>query len=63
MGKFRVSVDHGLCIGCGACELNCDNFKLVDGKSNPIKAEVDEIGCNQIASDGCPVNAIKVESE
>ncbi|MCF7860906.1 ferredoxin [Candidatus Woesearchaeota archaeon] len=61
MVKFKISVNHNLCIGCGACEQNCDNFKLTDGKSSPVNSEVDEIGCNQEASDGCPVSAISVE--
>ena len=63
MAKYVISVDHEKCIGCGACEQNCDNFKLSDGKSNPIKPEVDEIGCNQEAADGCPVSAINVEKK
>ncbi len=61
MAKYKISVDHEKCIGCGACEQNCDNFKLSDSKSNPIISEVDEIGCNQAAADGCPVGAISVE--
>ncbi len=56
--KIAVSVDQEKCIGCGACENICNNFKLVDGKSVPVKSEVTEIGCNQEAADICPVEAI-----
>ncbi len=62
MTKYVISVNHETCIGCGACEQNCDNFKLTDRKSNPIDSEVDEIGCNQEAAEGCPVAAISVEA-
>ncbi len=61
MTKYKISVNHDKCIGCGACEENCNNFKLKDEKSNPINFKVDEIGCNSQARDDCPVGAIRVE--
>jgi len=60
MVKYSVSVDKELCIGCGACTVACDNFIMNDDKAKPVKSEVDDIGCNQEAADGCPVSAIKV---
>ncbi len=61
MVKYKISVDHDKCIGCGACEGNCDNFSLMDGKSSPVNSEVDALGCDRGAADGCPVGAISVE--
>ena len=50
------------CIGCGQCVNVCDNFELGDdGKSHPKEDEVDEKGCNEAASDVCPVKAIIIE--
>jgi ferredoxin len=60
MAKYKVLVDQDLCIGCGACVSACDNFQMVDGKSQPKKAEVSEVGCNEEAAGICPVEAIKV---
>ncbi|MFH1848959.1 MAG: ferredoxin [archaeon] len=58
---YRIEVDKEKCVGCGACVASCENFELGDeGKSHAIKAEVDEIGCNQAAADACPVEAITV---
>lgn len=59
--KYKITVNHDECIGCGACESACDNFKVTDGKSNPVKSEVAELGCNEKARDGCPVQAITIE--
>ena len=58
---YKISVDQEKCIGCGACTNVCDNFEMVDEKSNPIKDVVDEPGCNNEAKDICPVDAISVE--
>ena len=58
---FKVAVDHEKCIGCSACTSVCDNFKVTDGKANPVKSEVEEAGCNSEAKDICPVGAITVE--
>lgn len=60
---FKITVDRESCIGCGACAAACDNFKLVDGKSMPIKTEVANIGCSKEAADICPVGAIKIEKK
>jgi len=63
MAKYIISVDKEICIGCGACTVACNNFVMDGEKSKPVKAEVDEIGCNQEACDGCPVAAIKIEKK
>lgn len=60
MAKYKIEVDRETCIGCGACTVACDNFVLDEDKARPVKGEVDEIGCNQEACDGCPVQAIKI---
>lgn len=61
------------CIGCGACAALCPKFWRMDkdGKSTLIggkntgkdifELEVNDIACNQDASDACPVNCIHVK--
>ncbi len=66
MAKYKIQQKQEDCIGCGACVSVCpQNWKMVDvkgeQKSSPIKAEVDEIGCNQEAADSCPVECIKIK--
>jgi len=63
MSKFKVQVDKDKCIGCGTCVAICPgNFKMgSDGKSIPIKKEVEGLGCNQMAAESCPTQAIKVD--
>lgn len=58
---FKVSVDREKCIGCAACTATCENFKMSDDKAEPVKATVEEIGCNNEAKDVCPVEAILIE--
>lgn len=49
------------CIGCGACAAVCpDNWELVGDKAKPKNLNPKEVGCNQDAADGCPVNCISV---
>ncbi|MBN2043321.1 MAG: ferredoxin [Candidatus Aenigmarchaeota archaeon] len=63
MMTIKISHDRNACIGCGACAAVCaDNWKMSDdGKSDPIKSKVNDIGCNQEAADSCPVQCIKIE--
>ena len=59
---FKLIQDKEKCVGCGACVSVCDNWKIDDdGKAEPIKSEVEEIGCNKEAVEICPVQCIKVE--
>jgi len=59
--SFKIEVDQGACIGCGACAAQCDNFEIdSEGKAQPKKKEVKDIGCNQDAADACPVSCIKI---
>lgn len=38
-----------------------DNWEIgQDGKANPKKIEIDELACNKIAEENCPVGAIKI---
>lgn len=59
---FKISVDPEKCIGCEACVSECDNFQMnVENKAIPVKANVEEIGCNKKAEEICPTQAIKIE--
>ncbi|HDD45926.1 MAG TPA: ferredoxin [Candidatus Aenigmarchaeota archaeon] len=60
---WKIEQDRDACIGCGACASICpDNWKMEsDGKSKPIKTEIEELGCNKEAADACPVQCIKIE--
>lgn len=59
---IKIEIDKEKCIGCGACAAICpENWEMKDdGKASPIKTEVKDIGCNQDAADGCPVQCIKI---
>lgn len=70
---MKITQDHDKCIGCGSCVALCqkywemgDNGKahLKGGTKNEstgtIELEVEKIGCNQDAVDGCPVEIIKI---
>ncbi len=62
MAKYRIEHDREGCIGCGACAGVCpENWEMAaDGKSRLLKADVDELGCNEQAAEGCPVNVIHI---
>ena len=60
------------CIGCGACVAMCpDHWEMnKEGKAvlkgaklnnDVYEKEVDDIGCNMEAAEGCPVNCIHIE--
>ncbi len=58
----KIKVDKKKCIGCGACVNVCNNFKLVNGKSVPKKANVEKITCEKKAANSCPVDAISISN-
>lgn len=60
MAKYKIELDKETCIGCRACTVASDNFVEDGDKAKVVKSEVDSIGANQEAADGCPVSAIKV---
>ena len=58
--KYKIEFDKEQCLGCGACTM-CDNWKTSDdGKVEPIKTELNEIGCNKNAAEICPIEIIKI---
>lgn len=61
---IKVSIDEEKCIGCGACAAICpENFTLDGGKAKTKSSSVEKMGCNQEASDSCPVKAITIKRE
>ena len=61
---FRITVDKDKCIGCHACANSCPSmFRMVDGKSEPVKPVASEPGCSRQAASECPVDAISVKEE
>ena len=60
---FKIEISKEKCIGCGSCAAVCPaNFEIgSDSKAKVIKEEVEELGCNKIAEESCPVQAIKIK--
>lgn len=61
---MKFMVDHGSCIGCGACAETCPEvFELDDDLSQVKMSEVGpELEASALeAEDGCPVSAISHE--
>jgi ferredoxin len=62
MAKYKILHNVDECIGCGACAAVCPaNWVMKEGKSKPLKLELDDISCNKEAADGCPVQCIKIQ--
>jgi ferredoxin len=60
---MEVSVDPGICIGCGLCVNTAPSvFRMgEDGKAEAVKKpKPEEEAVAQEAADGCPVSAIAV---
>ena len=71
MAKYKVTIDHAVCQGFGACVELCSKFELSDedGKShvegakkisNGEAVELDELTCHKQAAEACPFNAIHI---
>jgi len=65
---MKIIQEHEKCIGCGSCVAICPKYWEIadDGKAKLVgskgeELEVDEVGCNQEASDACPVQCIKIQ--
>ena len=62
LANYKIEHDRQGCIGCGACAASCpENWAMAsDGKSKCLKTELEELGCNETAASGCPVNVIHI---
>lgn len=63
--SYKIIQNRGKCIGCGSCVTICpDNWQMdEDGKTSPLKTKLEELGCNQEAVRGCPVQCIRIHIE
>ena len=56
---MQIVIDEGLCVGCGACEMECpvQALKVIDGKSKLVGK------CDALAKciDVCPVGALSLQ--
>jgi ferredoxin len=61
--SYKISIDKDACIGCGACTgVSPDFYKMTDdGKAEPVKGQVDDLGNAKDGQDSCPVSCIKIE--
>ncbi|MBI2626454.1 MAG: ferredoxin [Candidatus Nealsonbacteria bacterium] len=69
----KVILERSICIGCGSCQALCPKYweMVDDGKVNLLgsqktgdekyELEVTDLGCNQQATDACPVQCIHIE--
>lgn len=58
--SYKIDFNEDACLGCGACTM-CDNWELSsEGKVRPLQVDIDSVGCNEQASEICPVDAIKI---
>ena len=68
---FKISQNHEICIGCGACAaiapsdwtMNGDKADLIGGKKEGklIVKVVKDASASKDAANACPVKCIKVE--
>ncbi len=66
MKKYKITQDRDLCMGCGRCTMICpENWEMneKDYKSQCKKEVIEEqeYPNNQMASEECPVQCIKIE--
>ena len=59
--RWRISVDHEVCIGSAVCAGSLPNrFKLVGDRSVPIEPEIEPDDDVLGAAESCPMEAILV---
>jgi ferredoxin len=59
--RWRISVDHGACIGSAVCAGTLPNrFKIVNDKAEPVDAEIEPDEDVLDAAESCPMEAIRV---
>ncbi|MFH1455492.1 MAG: ferredoxin [archaeon] len=67
MAKFNIEFNEEECIGCGACAAQCpENWDMKEDedegtrKAEPLEFEIEDLSCNELAANVCPVGAINI---
>ena len=61
--KRYATVDKGVCVSCGACELACPTGAIKVYKGCYAKVEEDKcVGCGKCEK-VCPANSIQIKSK
>ena len=71
---MKIIQKHSECIGCGSCAILCSKYwkmgedgkaylrgSRINSKTQEQELEIKEIGCNQKATDSCPVQCIYIK--
>jgi len=63
MSMVEISVDKEKCVACQNCVNICpSHFRMAkNGKAEPVKKRVDDMGCAKKAESECPVQAISIK--
>jgi ferredoxin len=59
--RWKITVNRGACLGSGVCAATAHrHFRLDDGRSRPIREDIEPDDAVLDAADTCPAEAITV---